>query len=344
MKKWEVLFTAEADDRILQQLDFLCNLRFAGWKLNRELLSEGELIEKLKGVQIFALSYDTVSRKVIENSPDLKLIVCTRANPVNVDILAAKERGIVIAYTPGRNSDVTAEFAVGLLLDIARNITFANRAIMDHSAVSDDPDIPPRKKSDVTWGKVKNIHPYTRFQGVQIKNKNAGIVGFGSIGRRVARIMEGFGAYVLVYDPYVSGVDINSPGMCLVDFDTLLKESDFISCHTKVTEETTGMFDYKAFQKMKETAFFINNSRGAIVVEEDLIRALREHIIAGAALDVFEYEPLWAGHPFASGQLDNLLVTPHISGASEDAIINGTQLLVDEIKRFINNEPILNQK
>jgi D-3-phosphoglycerate dehydrogenase len=92
---------------------------------------------------------------------------------------------------------------------------------------------------------------------------------------------------------------------------------------------------------MKETAFFINNSRGAILVEADLVRALKEKQIAGAALDVFAYEPLYKGHPFISEELDNLLLTPHISGASPDSIVNGTVMLVDEIKRFINNEPLL---
>ncbi|MDR2478038.1 MAG: dihydrofolate reductase, partial [Treponema sp.] len=130
MKKWDVLFTAEADDAILAGLEPFCNLHFAGWKVNKEILSEDELTAKLKNKQIFALSYDKVTRRVLENSPDLQMIICTRANPVNVDAEAARERGIVLAYTPGRNSDVTAEFAVGMLLDITRNITFANRAIV----------------------------------------------------------------------------------------------------------------------------------------------------------------------------------------------------------------------
>jgi D-3-phosphoglycerate dehydrogenase len=342
MKKWEVLFTAEADNDILKQLKPLCNMDFAGWNLNKVVLSEDELIEKLKGKQILALTYEKVTRRVIESSPDLQMIICTRANPINVDAEAVRNREIVFSYTPGRNSDVTAEFAVGLLLDLARNITFANRAIINRSAVTDDLRPPAEKKADVTWGKVKNVHPYSQFKGVQIKNKNIGIIGFGSIGRKVAQIMRGFGAYVLVYDPYISAVDINDSGIRFVDFRTLLKESDFISCHTKITKETTGMFNYAAFQEMKRTAFFINNSRGAIVVEEDLIRALKEHIIGGAALDVFENEPLYAGHPFICETFDNLLITPHISGASDDAITNGTLMMVEEIKHFINDEPVEN--
>ncbi|HBQ42825.1 MAG TPA: dihydrofolate reductase, partial [Lactobacillus acetotolerans] len=175
----------------------------------------------------------------------------------------------------------------------------------------------------------------------QIKNKNVGIVGYGSIGKRVAKILEGFSAYILVYDPYVSRVEIDCPSMRKVDFGELLTQADFISCNLKITPETKGLFNYETFKKMKETAYFINNSRGAVVVEGDLVKALKERQIAGAALDVFEYEPLYKGHPFISGELDNILLTPHISGASPDAIVNGTVMLVDEIKRFINNEPLL---
>lgn len=342
--KTQVLFTAEADDAVLATLRAECDLEQAGWNRGEGVLDEETLIARLKGKQVFATSYDKVTRRVIEESPELRLIVCTRANPVNVDCDAAKERGVAVAFTPGRNSDVTAEFAVALLLNVARHITQANRAILDRSVVTDDTEAPPVKKADVTWGRVKDRHPYSEFQGAQIRNKNAGIVGYGSIGRRVAAILRGFGANVLVYDPYCSKVDIDCPGMRQVRLDELLREADFISCHMKVTSETTGLFNYEAFSKMKPTAYFINNSRGAVVAEQDLIRALRERLIAGAGLDVFEYEPLYAGHPFVSGELDNIVVTPHISGASPDAITNGTVMLVDEIQRFLHGEPLLNHK
>ena len=344
MERYKVLLTAEADDNILKRLYEVCDVEEDGWKTKGITFSEDQLISKLQQKDIFVTSYDVVSRKVIESSRSLKLIACTRSNPVNIDVEAAKEFGIKVVYTSGRNSDATAEFAVALLLDIARNVTFANRAIMNADVITDNEQAPAIKKTDVTWGMVKNVRPYHRFQGVQIKNKNVGIVGYGSIGRRVAKILEGFGAYILVYDPYVSRVEIDCPSMRKVDFEELVAEADFISCHIKITPETRGLFNYDTFGKMKKSAYFVNNSRGAVVVEEDLVRALKERQIAGAALDVFEYEPLYKGHPFISGGLDNLLLTPHISGASPDAIVNGTVMLVDEIKRFINNEPLLYTK
>lgn len=335
----KILFTAEADNEVLKLLDKEYELILDGWNQGKSILGEEELIEKLQGIDIFATSYDKVTKKVIESCPSLKLIACTRSTPVNIDIESAKENGIEVINTPGRNSDVTAEFAVGMLLDITRNITAANQKIKNFDVIMDDS--PLEEKKDVTWGMVKGIRPYHAFKGVQIKNKNMGILGYGSIGKRVAKIMEGFGTRILVFDPYINRMDIESPSVKVVDWDTLLKEADFISCHTKITSDTKGIFNKEAFLKMKKTAFLINNSRGAIINEHDLHWALKNGEIAGAALDVFEYEPLYKEHIFIREPLDNLLLTPHISGSSDDAITNGTIMLIDELNRYRKGKDLL---
>ena len=341
IEKKQMLISAEIDMSIINRLSDSFDFHEVGWGKTKQVLTEDELLHYLEDKSVFITSYDKVTRKVIEAHKDhLELIVCTRANPVNVDTTATKEFGIPVVYTPGRNSDVTAEFAVGLLLDVARNITFSNRLIMAHKIVTDEAIA---AKKDVTWGKVNEFHPYNMFNGPQIKNKNIGICGYGSIGRRVGKIMEGFGANILVYDPYIPQLEINSSTTRKVDFKELLKESDFISTHMKVTESNQGLFNYEAFSQMKESAFFINNSRGAILVEKDLIKILRERGIAGAALDVFENEPLYKTHPFVTGELDNILVTPHISGSSEDVITNGSLMIVDELKSFLTGDVILNK-
>lgn len=334
----KILLTAEVDESKIGDLYKLGDITEAGWKTELKKLGEDELIPLMKDKDILVTSYDKVTRKVIENSPRLKLIACTRTDPVNVDIAAAKERGIDVVYTPGRNSDSTAEFAVALILSIARNIPFAYAAIKDGSIVSDEP---AEQKKDVTWSVVKGVSPYVKYKGVQLKNKTVGVVGYGAIGRRVSAILRGFGMYVLVYDPYVAELEVDEPGRKKVDFDTLVAESDFITCHLKVTPKTEGMFGAKQFKMMKKTAFFVNNSRGAVVNEKDLIEALRAKEIAGAALDVFENEPLHKDHPFVNGELDNIVVTPHIGGATVDSIVNHTQIIVGEVKRFVNGEPLL---
>ena len=343
MERLHILFTAEADDSIVSQLEDVCDVVYDGWKKTKTIINEDELIAKLQGKQILITSYDKVTEKVLTSCPVLKLVVCGRANPVNVDCAAAKKLGIKVAYTPGRNSDVTAEFAVAMILNLVRNVSRANRAILSGAATTDDMVKPDEVKNDVTWGKVKECHPYENFKGPQIRNKTMGIVGYGSIGRRVGSIMHhGFCANLLIYDPFLSPIDIEEPGVRLVDFETLIGQSDFISCHIKVTPETTNLFNYDTFKKMKRTAYFINNSRGAIVNENDLCRALDDHLIAGCALDVYAYEPLYKGHPFISGKYDNLLMTPHISGASPDAITNGTMMIVDAVRRYISGLPLLN--
>lgn len=328
------LVTAEIERGLLEPLADTYDITYAGWAIDKKVLDEGALVDRLRGMEVLVTSYDKVTATVIESSPSLRLVVCTRSNPVNVDQEAARKAGISVAYTPGRNSDATAEFAVGLLLAVSRNIARANHMMLEGELTTDDAERPGPLRDDVTWGAVKQVHPYVDLEGPQIFGKTMGIIGFGSIGSRVGRLMGGFGAEVIAYDPYLTEKDVAGAGVRLVDLDELLRTSDFISCHMKVTDSTRGLIDAAAFDKMKRTGFLVNNSRGAILVEEDLIDALREYKIAGAALDVYAFEPLWAGHPFLTERFDNLVMTPHISGACEDAIRNHTAMAVDELRRF----------
>lgn len=325
------LITAEIDRDLLEPLADAYDITFAGWAIDKTVLDEDALIENLRGREVLVTSYDKVTEKVIESATSLKLVICTRSNPVNVNTDAARRAGIAVAFTPGRNSDATAEFAVGLLLAVSRNIARANHLMIEGALTTDDTERPGPLRDDVTWGAVKKIHPYVDLQGPQIHGKTMGIIGLGSIGLRVGHIMQGFGAQVIAYDPYLTDKDVAGTGVRLVDLDELLRSSDFVSCHMKVTDSSRGLINAAAFEKMKSTAFLINNSRGAIIVEEDLIDALRERKIAGAALDVFEYEPLWNGHPFLTENFENLVMTPHISGACADAIRNHTGMVVDEL-------------
>jgi D-3-phosphoglycerate dehydrogenase / 2-oxoglutarate reductase len=338
MKNHNILLTAEVDEVQIGEIYKLGRVTEAGWKKEHIKLEEDALLELLGDVDILITSYDQVTAKVIEKAPRLGLIACTRSGPVNIDIEAAKKKGVKVVYTPERNSDSTAEFAIALMLNISRNIPKAYRAILDGDIILDEPIA---QKKDVTWSVVKGISPYVKFKGVQLKNKTLGIVGFGSIGKRVGRIAAGFGMNILVYDPYVSEITVDEPGQRKVDFNTLLKESDFITCHSKVTEQTKAMFAKKQFRMMKKSAFFINCSRGGVIQEEDLIEALRTKEIAGAALDVFENEPLHKGHPFVSGEIDNIVITPHIAGATIDSIVNHTKMVIGEVRRYINAEPLI---
>ena len=338
----KILFTAEYDETYLEKLKELGEIDIQGWAKGIGKLPEEKLLELSRDVDIIITSYDDITEKIIENCKNLKLIACTRATPVNIDVEAAKKKGIKVIYTPGRNSDSTAEHTIGLMISIARKIPMAYRALKNGEFTGETPskeDVKAGLKEDVIWDMDENS-PYVIFKGTELKDKNLGIIGFGSIGRRVAHIASAFGMNLLIYDPYVSDIDVNRVGQTKVSLDELLTQSDFITTHLKVTPATRGFIGKEQFAKMKKSAYFINTSRAAVVDEESLIEALRNNEIAGAALDVFAKEPIYRDHPFIT-ELDNIVITPHIAGATNDILTNHTKMIIAEVKRFLNDEPLL---
>lgn len=341
----KIFFSAEYDEKELQPLYELGEVDKEGWALGLPKFSEEELAEKTKDADIIITSYDDITRKVIEGAPNLKLIACTRATPVNVDMGAAKERGIPVLYTPGRNSDCTAEMTIGLMLSIARNIPQSYRALKEGKYTA-DPSMHKETheglRKDVIWD-ITEDSPYMVFKGTQLKGKTLGILGYGSIGRRVGKIARAIGMELLIYDPYVGEIDVEEFGIRKAEtVADLMKEADVVTCHMKVTPETTGIISREMIALMKPTAYFINASRGAILDEEALIDALREKRIRGAAFDVYASEPIRSNHPYIT-ELDNVIITPHIAGATEEVLANHTKMIVADIKRFLKGEHMLYQ-
>lgn len=337
-----ILFTAEYDEALIDEVQKLGKVDIQGWAKGIGKLSEEELLSLVTDVEVIVTSYDDITEAVIDAAPRLKLIFCTRATPVNVDVDYAREKGIKVLFTPGRNSDSTAELTIGLMLSIARNIPFAYEELKKGNYTgSKDTDNQAKTglKRDVVWG-VGPQSPYVVFKGVELKGRTLGIIGYGSIGRRVASIARGFGMRILVFDPYVSNIDVDTLTTEKVGIDRLLTESDFISVHLKVSKETENFFDKKAFEKMKKSAYFINCSRAAVVNEDDLIEALRTEQIAGAGLDVFSTEPIPEDHPFIT-ELENVVITPHIAGATTDVLTNHTKMIIQELDRYMKQEPLL---
>jgi D-3-phosphoglycerate dehydrogenase len=345
MDKLKIFFSAEYNEDELAPLRVLGDIEMAGWSLGLPKLSEAELIEKTREADIIITTFDDITRPVIENAKNLKVIGCTRATPVNVDIQAAKERNIPVLYTPGRNSDTTAEMTIGLMISVARHIPQAYRALKEHRFTAPEPVENKAKdglKADVIWDMTLEA-PYTVFKGTQLKGKTLGIIGYGSIGKRVGNIARAIGMELLVYDPYQGEVDIECVGIKKAQtLEELMSESDFITAHMKVTPATKGIINRERIAMMKPTAYFINASRGAILDEKALIDALRDKKIAGAAFDVYEHEPISDNHPYIT-ELDNVIITPHIAGATWEVLANHTKQIVADIKRFLNNEPLLYQ-
>lgn len=339
----KIFFTAEYDPAELDPLKEMGEITFDGWALGLPKLTTEELLAKTADADIIITTYDDITRDVIENAKNLKLIICTRATPVNIDVTAAREHNIPVIYTPGRNSDTTAEMTIGLMLSIARRIPFAHQALKEGKFLG-TPKAATKEglKTDMIWD-IDKDSPYMVFKGTQLHGKTLGIIGYGSIGRRVGRIARAFGMELLIYDPYVGEIDVEEFGVRkALDLPQLMKEADFITCHLKVTPATTGLISREMLELMKPTAYFINAGRGAVLDEEAMIDILRAHRIAGAAFDVYAKEPLAKDHPYRT-ELDNVVITPHIAGATDDVLTNHTRMMISEIRRFLKGEPLLYQ-
>ncbi len=338
----KILLTAEFDHGSTKELEELFEVTYEGWFVQERVLEEDELVNLIKDKDIFVTSYDNVTRRVIEAGNKLKLIACTRANPVNIDMKAAKEMGVKVIYTPGRNSDTTAEFTIAMILSIARKIPMMYQDLKNGKFLSDkkvENTTIKGLKQDVTWA-LGGDSPYILYKGVELHGKSLGIIGYGNIGKKVGNIAKAFGMNLLIYDPFAKVPEEQEENERFVSLEYVLKNSDFITCHCSVTDATKKLINKEAFDHMKNSAYFINISRGAIVDESALIEALRENKIAGAAVDVFESEPLDRNHPFIN-ELDNIVVTAHIGGATWDVITNHSKMVVSDIKRFKNNEELV---
>jgi D-3-phosphoglycerate dehydrogenase len=228
-----------------------------------------------------------VTSNLIASAPHLLVIGRAGAGLDNVDVDAATSAGIVVVYTPEQNAISVAELTMGMMLALARKIVPA-----DHS----------------TKGCEWKRHEFT---GIELYGKTLGLVGLGRIGYRVGVRAKAFGMEITAHDKYANPDAVMVSELCarMMDLDELLRRADFVSCHIPLTPETRGLFDYEDFCKMKSTAFFINTSRGEVIDEEALIKALEEKRIAGAGLDVRQKEP-----PEKSplSEMDNVVLTPHI--------------------------------
>jgi len=271
------------------------------------------------GFDILVTQFAPVSRQFIESIGTLKAIGVVRGGTENVDVPFATSRGISVLNTPGRNARAVAECAMGLILTEVRNIARAHACL---------------KAGD--WRRS-----FPNSDAIpELYEKTVGLVGYGSVGRLVAGYLNAFGSRILAYDPFAKGDP--SPA-ALVDLETLLRESDVVSIHARLTEETHHLIGEKQLGWMKPGAVLVNTARSGLVDEKALTRALQERRIMGAALDVFDVEPLPADHPLL--KLDNVTVVPHIAGSTIDAFRNSPRLMAGHLARMLRGEgdlPIVN--
>lgn len=279
-----------------------------------------QIIPNVGDVDIIAVHVAPVTRSVIDAAPNLKLIACARGGPVNVNVEYAAERSIPVVYTPGRNADAVADLTIALMIMLARKLC---TAAWD---VKRDPEYAFRRDRR------------GEYIGTELSRKTLGLLGLGSVGRQVATRAIGFGMEVLVYDPYIPASAAGQVSARAVDADTLLRESDFVSLHMRLTPETECFIDEKALSKMKSSAYIINTARGGIVDEHALYAALSTGTIAGAALDVFREEPPDKSNPLFS--LANVIMLPHIGGQTQEINSRGAGMIVEDIMAFLSQRQL----
>lgn len=246
---------------------------------------------------------------------DLHLIGIARAGLENLDVTAATQRGILGVRVLGRNAEAVAEFAVGLMLSETRNIARAHLALKQG-----------------TWRKQ-----FINSANIpELKGKTVGVIGFGRIGRLVVRKLASFGVKLLISDPSTKPDEAVASSAELVGLDRLVADSDVISLHARLNETSRGLIGRREFQRMKPTAYLINTARAGLVDMEALVETLEKQQIAGAALDVFDIEPLPVNHPLLA--LDNVTLTSHLAGTTREVITRSPELLLDEIRSLMNGE------
>ncbi len=285
--------------------------------LGEFVLDKEELIEKCKDVEVL-VSWDQEMDEEIYRSLNLRAYIAASAgyNAANVEI--ASKFNVVVSNAKGYCKEEVAIHTIMFILDFARR----KYLLM--------PDVREGNWSLATAGKI------TRFS-----MSTVGILGLGSIGSNVAKMLKGFGVRIIANDPFVSAHEMEKLGVESVDFETLLKESDYLTLHTPLLESTLGLIDLEAIKTMKSSAYIINTSRGQIINQEDLYFALTNGLIAGAGLDVIENEPPKERDKKLI-ELKNVLISPHSAYLSEESSDAQISITAKEVGRILRNEAPIN--
>jgi phosphoglycerate dehydrogenase-like enzyme len=310
--------TAEIDPRTIEELEAMgYDVKLGGWGQTRSPLSEEDLIGVMPGISLLVVEVEHVTARIMDASDSLEVIHVCRAAPSIVDVPAATERGIAVLSTPARNAESVAEFTLGSILALARNISKADRHLRQ-----------------VGWHVGEDI-PYFHFRGPEIARRTLGLVGCGAVGRTLLDRMRGFEMKVLIYDPYLEAAEEDELGT-LTSLDEVLTLADFVIILCSLTPETRSMIGEAQLSKMKPTAYLINPARAAVVDEQALLDALKMGHIAGAALDVFWEEPLAKNSPWRS--MEKVLLTPHLGGASDNVKRHQGKMLVEDLQCLARGE------
>ncbi|GAA4148067.1 2-hydroxyacid dehydrogenase [Actinomadura keratinilytica] len=278
--------------------------------------TEDAMIEALDGAEVCVTQMAPFTRRVLAAAPDLKLIVVSRGGPVNVNVEAATERGVRVCYAPGRNATATAEFTVGIMLATLRRIPQTHHSLAVQREWRGD------------------FYSYENC-GLELEDTTVGLVGYGAIGSRVARVMAAFGAKVLVYDPYAKGDVV---GERVDTLEELLGRSRVVTLHARVTPETRGLIGAREIGLMPSGSVLVNVARGPLLDYDALCDALDSGHLMAAGLDTFYAEPVPAGSRLFT--TPNLVMTPHLGGASRAVAHKAARIVAAEVGRYARGEAL----
>ncbi len=280
-----------------------------------------DVVDFIGTAEILVTQLAPMSRAMLARLPGLKMIAVSRGGPVNIDMQAARDHGVLVVNTPGRNASAVAEFTLGAMLAQTRKITEGHEALRAGLWRGD------LYRADVT--------------GRELNELTIGVIGYGNIGTKVVRLLRAFGARVLVHDPYVQlAPDDAAAGVELVSLNRLLSQSDVVTLHARVTDETRNMMNADAFARMRPGTIFLNTARGPMCDYDALYDALTSGHLGGAMLETFAVEPVPADWPLL--QLPNVTITPHIAGASVRTVTFAAEQAADEVRRYLAGEPARN--
>jgi D-3-phosphoglycerate dehydrogenase len=276
-----------------------------------------ELLELLKDTDAVLLQWSPFNSKMVDAAPNLKFIGSMRSGFDNISAKYAEDKGIVVRNCPGRLANAVADHTIALILSENRGLLRINL-----------------RGTNGEWTTDMSDDPFKRPLCMQ----TAGLVGFGIIAQETAKRLQGFGTKVIAYDPWVSDEVFEQAGVEKVDLETLLKESDIVSIHARLTDETRNLIGEEQLAMMKPGAMFINTARAGLVDEKALIRALKEERIAAAGLDVYSEEPFPEDFPLLT--MDNVTLTPHSAGSFAGNMQLSLSMIVNTFKKFLAGEEV----
>ena len=309
-----VVITDYEYDNIEREKDIFAQ---AGLELSEYQVKSGQaLADAVRDADAVVVQYAEMTSDIIRQMGHCKMIIKYGIGVNNIDTAAATEQGIYVCNVPDYGVDEVSNHAVALLLSLARKLPVLQQTLREGG-----------------WGYGRAVPAY------RVAGSTLGLVSLGRIPSLVARKMRGFGVRLLAYDPFVTPQYAAELGVELVDFDTLCRESDYISIHCPLTPQTRHLFNKESFRRMKNTAILVNTARGSVVCEKDLIWALEQGEIAGAGLDVYEQEPLALDSPLLG--MEQVICTGHCAWYPEDAIATLQQKAAEEVVRVLaGNDPL----